>query len=352
MERFAAGAGAPVCAALDALATRMGLGLLLIDRQGHPRFCNRTALDLLGCGEADGLDERWAELQAVSISTDTRAAGGASLAFTADLPQNGSIRFLRGESRPTDDGQEVFLKDRRNLGELDLELLCASRMREWIHQCDALVHDANGAVNTIQLTLELLDGQWPGSMAGEQAREPHRRNHVSVIRDNLEKLKGTLRKLAGAHDAAPAAVDIDLRDLVHETAATLRMPARRRRIGLDVQVGDRPLRIRSNRARVRQALVNVALSRLECMAERSTLVLEANASPRGIELLCRDDGELSGSDRAGIYRILPAEFAAGSSTDSLRLARAIVEFEAGEFQVRSEAGEGTSFRFVFPAARA
>src|SRR5690606_24328565 len=113
---------------------------------------------------------------------------------------------------------EVLLCDPRRLGWLELELLCAARMREWLHQSEAIVHDANGALNTIQLTLELLDGQWPGTKAGEQVREPHRRNHVGVIRDNLGKLKTCLRQLpAVQEDVRPDA--FDAREVLREAAA-------------------------------------------------------------------------------------------------------------------------------------
>jgi hypothetical protein len=346
MERFAADADAPVSAALDSLATRMGLGLLLVTPAGGVLFSNAAARHLLGCADSDSLAERWHALQAVKI--DGPAAGTpGSRAFTADLPVGGAVHFLRGEVVPCAGGSEIFLKDRRSLGELDIELLCASRMREWIHQCEALVHDANGAMNTIQLTLELLDGQWPGQLADEQSREPHRRKHIGVIRDNLEKLKATLRKFVAAHEAGPAGSSFDLREVLNDAASTLRMPARRRRIDLQVVAGDAPLPVNGNRARIRQAVVNVALSRMESLAERGRLMLEALGSPHGAEIVIRDDGALGESARAGIFRILVPESGAGSGEDALRLARAMVECEAGEVQVDEAPGLGTRFRFRF-----
>lgn len=351
MERFAAGADAPVSAALDALATRMGLGMLVIDRAGHPVFSNGVALELLGISDEGALASRWAALQAVTVEGPASPSSPIK-AFTADLPAGSGVHFLRGEVVSTAHGQEVFLKDRRRLGELDIELLCASRMREWIHQCDALVHDANGAMNTIQLTLELLDGQWPGEKAGEQAREPHRRNHVAVIRDNLEKLKVTLRKFVASHEASQGPAGFDLNDVVKEAVATLRMPARRRRIDLQVAGGDAPLQVSGNRARIRQALVNVALSRIECLPERGRLVIGAGSSPQGAQITCSDEGVLGDSARTGIFRILLAESGAGSGADALRLARAMVECEAGEFQLSAADAPGTAIRFLFPTAGA
>ena len=346
MARSAAGGDMPVSAALDALAERMGLGLLLIDAAADPFFCSRTARELLGCRDAGSLAERWAALQAVK-SADRGTDAAAPHTFTADLPCDGSTRFLRGQINASTGGFEVLLKDRRSLGAVDLELLCASRLREWTHQCDELVHDANGALNTIQLTLELLDGQWPGQRADEQSREPQRSSHVGVIRDNLEKLKRTLRQFVNSHDPVPSAADFDLREVARQAAATLRMPARRRRIDLQIRLGEAAPTVRGNRARIRQALVDVALSRIGSLAERSRLVIEANAHDGNSEIVISDDETLADAARAGIFDILLAQAGADPDAAALRLARAMVECEAGEFRVCSDAATGTAFRFRF-----
>ncbi len=353
MERSAGGGDTPVSVALDALAARMDLGLVLFDSNGRPAFSNRTALELLGCRNIDAIAFRWEALRSVMTLQEGGAplAESAPRAFTADLPLEGTIRYLRGEIVPAGGGSAAFLKDRRSLGKLDIELLCASRMREWIHQCEARVHDANGALNSIQFALELLVGESPGQEAREPAREPRPRNHLTVIRDNLEKLKRTLRDLLSEYDATPASA-FDLRDVVKETASTLRMPSRRRGIDLQSPISDKALPVHGNRARIRQALVNVALTRLDSLSERSNLTLEANAHDEGFEIVCRDEGSLAETGKAAIFQVLLAESAAGQGTDALRLACAIVESEAGEFQVRNVAGSGTVFRFLFRKASA
>ena len=347
MERSGADSELPVSAALHALAAKMGLGLLLIDSAGRPLFSNHIALDLLGCRDREGVAARWAALQSVMVPKAALRAESVSRAFTADLSLEGTPRFLRGEIRPSGSGSEVLLKDRRTLGALDIELLRACRMREWIHQCETVVHEANGALNSIQFALELLVGEWPGQQAGEQVREARGRNHVTVIRDNLDKLKGTLRHLLGADDATPVSVAFDLRDVVQEAVSTLRMPSRRRRMDLQSRIATTALPLKGNRARIRQALVNVALSRLDSLAERSHLTMEANASESGFEIVCRDEGALTEAARAGIFQVLSAESDAGTATDALRLARAVVESEGGEFQVDNADGSGTVFRFRF-----
>ena len=57
---------------------------------------------------------------------------------------------------------------------------------------DALVHDANGALNTVQLTLELLDGGWPGSESGAQSRaEARKRLQRREVAEGLGAVAGT-----------------------------------------------------------------------------------------------------------------------------------------------------------------
>ncbi|HWH46588.1 MAG TPA: hypothetical protein VN664_02220 [Burkholderiales bacterium] len=347
MERSSAEGSAPVAAALDALATSMGLGLLLLDSTGRPAFSNRAAFDLLGCSDLDGVAARWQALLAVMVTQGDAVPEAASRAFTADLPLQGTTRFLRGEIRSAAGGREVFLKDRRSLGTIDIELLRASRMREWSHQCDTVVHEANGALNSIQFALELLVGQWPGQEASGQVRESQGRNHVTVIRENLDKLKNTLRHLLGADDTAPASGVFDLRDVVQEAIYTLRMPSRRHRIDLQSRVSATALPLKGNRARIRQVLVGIALSRFDSLAQRSHLTLEANAEGQKLEIVCRDDGPLAEGARAAIFKLMGTESDAGTAADAFRLARAVVESEAGEFQIDNDGGSGTVFHFVF-----
>ncbi len=348
MQGLAVDAPSPASVALEALADRLGLGMLLAEASGAVVFANGRALALL-CGssvDVQGALARWG-----SIQSDLPCAkpGADPVSFTLDLP-SGEVapRMLRGQCRVLEGGiTEYLLADRRALGELDLELLCASRMKEWVHQCEGLVHDANGALNTIQLTLELLDGQWPGPRAGEQVREPHRRNHVGVIRDNLDKLKTTLRQLLAAHDETKVGA-YEVGEVVKEASATLKMPARRKRIELQVGTIDAQLRTQGNRARLRQALVNVALCRLEMLPERAEFRIDAVREPDGrVALVCSDSGSLSLAARAGIFQLLMADSGAGSCTDSLRLARAIVESEGGEFHAESS-DQGTRLRLVLP----
>lgn len=344
MHGPAAPGDSPTGAALDRLASSMELGLVLVDSGQQPLYANQFALDLLGIGE-NGLASAWPVLRA-AIEEDPAAADLRP--FTAELLVDGKPRSLRGEIRERGAFREIFLKDRRRLGTLDLELLCAARMKEWVHHSEALVHDANGALNTIQLTLELLDGQWPGPRAGEQVQEPHRRNHVGVIRDNVGKLKLILRRLVGDSDAAAA--PFDAREILKEAAATLRMPARRHRVDLQVSNAEAPVMISANRVRVRQALVNVALARLQAAPERSRLGLDAEITPGGAELSCRDAAPLADAERAAIFGVLLSERLADAS-GNLRLARALVEAEGANFEVRGAApGTGTAFHFVFPRA--
>jgi hypothetical protein len=123
------------------------------------------------------------------------------------------------------------------------------------------------------------------------------------------------------------------------------MPARRRKVELQVSVPAEPVPARASRAHVRQALVNVALARLEQVPERSRMTLEAAAG--GARLACADEGRLGDAARASAFRLLLAEPA--DAMDGLRLARALVESEGGEFEIDCPAS-GTRIGFAFPAA--
>ena len=69
-------------------------------------------------------------------------------------------------------------------------------MRACIHQSETVIHEANGALNSIQFALELLVGQWPGQEANEQVRKPL-----------TEAARAAVLQVVGAESGAGTATD-------------------------------------------------------------------------------------------------------------------------------------------------
>jgi signal transduction histidine kinase len=349
MDRFA-----PAAAALDALAARYDVGLLLLDSSGRVDHASALCLELLGCPDGRALEEAWPQLRTrLGLDPAGLPSVTGARSIVADLEQPGHVaRRLRVECRPSAPaGYEVLLKDRRRLGALDLAMVEAFRMRSWGYACETLLHDANGALNTIQLTLELLDGEWPGDTAHAQAQPPHRASHIDVIRANLQKLKATLRPLGTLAEEAARPARYDTRDPVNAVVAQLRMQARRHRVDLQAEVPQHALIAEGYECRLRQAIGCVVLSRLQSAPERSRMLVQAEAAGACIGLAFFDDGPLPDEQAlAQMFQLLFVDDATGSGrTDGLRLARAIVECEGGELQVAATRGDGPVMRMTLPA---
>ena len=132
---------------------------------------------------------------------------------------------------------------------------------------------------------------------------------------------------------------------------TLKMPARRRRIELSVRAMEQPLKVQGNRARIRQALVNAALARIDALEERGRLEISVAPDASGrAAVVCADNGALSVETCAGVWMLLGATPPDASTRDGLRLARALVESEGGELGI--EQGDGTRVTFLLPGTAA
>ncbi|MEZ4481155.1 MAG: ATP-binding protein [Dehalococcoidia bacterium] len=89
-----------------------------------------------------------------------------------------------------------------------------------------------------------------------------------------------------------------------------------------------------------------------------TILLQTARVEQGVEIAVRDTGEgIAAEDLPHVFeRFYRGDKSRsrehGGSGLGLAIARAIVEAHGGDISVRSQQGEGTTFTFVLPAARA
>lgn len=229
-----------------------------------------------------------------------------------------------------------------------------------------VAHELNNPLNNIsstcQLTLEEVDALT-----------------VAELRERLEEIDGETARARDILKALlefgrdtpfrPEAVDVD--DLLRETVRLCRQLASGNlRLELDAPAG---LIIRADRARLRQALVNLLRNAAEAMDGRGTLRLGASRAhalntepgegvfefqPRAplgaesVEIEVTDDGP--GIPAELLPRIFDPFFTTkevgGGTGLGLYLVHQIVEEHGGGIAVKSQPGRGTTFVLRLPAA--
>lgn len=328
--------------ALDSLA---GTAALLLDAKGELEYGNRQACDLLDCAGEDLLREKWKAIAPLFDLPPYKPFSSKPHLCNAEIPLSAGTRLLSLELHALDEGAGrghfALLKDRSVLDHFERELFLASERRGWSHQRETLMHDVNGILNSMQISLELLSNVDTESVevSPEEAR---RQRRIATLKQDLARMNRTLRAMPGADDGAePAIVEFDARELIEETFTSLRRLVRRNNVELKLDLPQVHLPVRGRRPWLKQALFDVALHRLNAMRAGGRLAVEAATTNQGVVVKLRDDVP---NGREGIidesFRLFCAGRNYGSAT-GLQVARSIFESQGGAMEVKSDSGGST-----------
>jgi C4-dicarboxylate-specific signal transduction histidine kinase len=135
---------------------------------------------------------------------------------------------------------------------------------------------------------------------------------------------------------------------VRETAARLESQMRRQGVALQVRLPGSAVALSGAEDWLKQALLNIAVCRLEAMSGEGRLSIECGAQERTATVLMEDDGPgIPEQTLDALYRVsfMPEE---GWAATSLHVARVVVESLGGEFRVEKEGARSTCFRLLLP----
>ena len=340
-------------ARLEALSRVMNVGLLVLDRDGRIDFASPAALELFDCADPEALSRRCGDLTKSLVPVDP--AQRRPLRRVVEVAGRDGVRSLRLEIHALEvecPGWLVLVKDRRSMDMLETDLVLASQMRSLVHVYRVMAHDLKAPLNSMQLTLELLADSLAeedpfGTPAGARDR---RQRHVSILREELARLNRALQSMLDQGEplgSVPHA--FDLRELAREVTRLLTPQARRQRVELDLRLPDAEVRVTGHRDRIKQALVNLALSALEGMAGGGRLAIRLGRDDR-VQLSFQDSG--TGVPEGLLDEVYQTHFTREKSRAGTRLyvARLVVESHGGELVVESDPGRGTRYLVILPAA--
>lgn len=335
-----------------ALESFAGTAALLLDARGGLEHGNRQACDLLDCAGEHLLKARWKAIAPLFELPAKLPFTSKPHLYNAEIPLSVGSRPLSLEMHALDKsagrGHFALLKDRSVLDHLERELILASERRGWSHQCELLMHDLKGILNSMQISLELLSNADPESadVAPEEAR---RQRRIATLKEDLARMNRALRELPGADgDAEPAIAEFDARDPIKEIFTTLRQLVRRNNVELKLELPEAPLSVRGRRTWIKQALFNVAVHRLNAMRAGGRLAVEAATTDQGVFVKLRSDVP---DMREGMIdesrRLFGPGRKNGGATD-LQVARSIFESQGGAMEVKSESVDSTVFVMRLP----
>jgi signal transduction histidine kinase len=148
--------------------------------------------------------------------------------------------------------------------------------------------------------------------------------------------------------------DVDLQQLVDETADSMRPVLAERAVHLEVHVPDALPNIAADRDLLEQVLINLVDNAAKFSPRGRTVTLRATARADGVEIEVRDQGYGIASDELG--RIFDPYFRSDDGRVTcergiglgLAIVKTIVEQHGGRVSVESQLDSGTTFRFRLP----
>jgi len=184
------------------------------------------------------------------------------------------------------------------------------------------------------------------------------REYLSIIMEKGESLLHLITSILDITKIEAGRIrlvisEVDAAQLMKDAASTVVPHARKKGIQLVCEPGDLP-RITCDREKVRQCLINLANNAVKFTPAGGTITVAAE--PRGdkLALLVRDTG--IGIAEENIRKIFETFYQVdGSSTREyggaglgLAIVKSFVDAHAGEVQVTSEPGKGSTFTLVLP----
>ncbi|KAF0164711.1 MAG: multi-sensor hybrid histidine kinase [Rhodocyclaceae bacterium] len=334
---------------LGAIFEHTGDGILAVDGAGNIALANQSARRLLGMTEGDlrrRLVEFWSEWPAIADETADRAA------TRRDLDTAGHVLALSvtrtgepGETRyvivARDVSEEHRLADERR--ELDRQMFQMENMATLGELAMGVAHEIGNPLAGMKAVAQSL--QYEDDLPAD-TREALRRLEAEI--DRLGDFLRSFHGFAAPQRAHP--VPCRLRDIVEDILFWIRKEA----VSHDVAIGlaiDEHLSVRADPNQIKQVLLNLVVNAIHAMPHGGALRIAAtNDAGNGVRIEVADTGGGIGADV--LPRIFDPFFTTRATGSGLGLAvvKKIVTEHDAQIEVRSQAGHGSCFTLLWPAA--
>jgi two-component system sensor histidine kinase PilS (NtrC family) len=324
-------------------------GLVTIDRTDTVLTLNQTAADILGASPASiggAIDQIMPGLGARMAAVP---ADGALRRIDVTLPGppprvlGVSVSPLR-DDRDQVIGRVVNFQDLTELRRLEATARRNERLATVGQLAAGVAHEIRNPLASISGSIELLSRSAPAS--------DDDRALMAIVLREIERLNALITELLEYANPRPRlVVDLDAAVILDDVAAVLRQDRTWGPVAIAV-VGDRPLTLAGDAAKLRQVVWNLARNACEAAAAGGGHVtLRGQADDDTVRLVIADDGP--GIERAHLPNIFDPFFTTKRRGTGLGLAtcHAIVAEHGGSIDVDSELGQGTTFTVRLPRVR-
>ena len=273
-------------------APPLHVGLVLLGPEGQVNDATPVACELLGASDPDDLRSRWT---AIHEQLAPFLRGHADVAQRIDLSfeLGGHTRRVRCEVHPAPKADSTgyrLIVRRSSEGATALEsaLLLASQYQILASLYATAAHDFRNSLNSMTLSLELLNRTIERGAGGGEGGQPER--YVQSIRQELGILTRSVGDVLDESRFDQAPTRCRLAEVLESVGSLLRARAERQRVTIRLDASDSTIEVVGRPGELRLAILNLASNALEAMPQGGDLALSLTTDSAVAVLAVSDSG--------------------------------------------------------------
>ncbi|MGR9105767.1 MAG: sensor histidine kinase [Gammaproteobacteria bacterium] len=333
---------------LDAVASRIKSGLILLDSDGIPAFVNPMARKLFCDDQVELFEARFGSIQADVIAKMEILRRDRAPSKELDVTLDSARKRFRLELYPIDHddwrGCLVVVSDRDSLDAFNRDLQAAARLRGLSTLILGASHDLKAPLNAIVMNLALLK-----DTKDSEEDQVRRKRYLDVLEFELSRLQRMLQTLLDQTNLEERGRSrFDLQSIITELVNLLRPQVNVQGIEFDLALPDYSIPCIGYAGQIKSAVLNILLNGLEAMPQGGTLSIVMSINQGIAELSIGDTGP--GIPAVLQNKIFEMHFTTKDTGTGIGLyvSRTIVENHGGHLQVSSEIGKGATFTITLP----
>lgn len=336
---------------LDAIASRIKSGLLLLHSDGKPAFVNNSAKQFFSDSENENFAAGFDPIQEELIAAMAKLRTDNSSSKELDVTVNTTQKRLRLELYPVDhddwQGCLVVISDRDSLDAFNRDLQAAARLRGLSTLILGASHDLKAPLNAIVMNLALL------KETTDSAKDKKRRKHyLDVVEAELARLQRMLQTLLDQTNFEEKGRSwFELQPIIQELVSLLRPQVRMQQVDFELTLTESPLACLGYAGQIKSAFLNIFLNGLEAMPRGGRLSIVLSADEQSAQLSIQDTGP--GIPAVLQSKIFEMHFTTKDTGTGIGLyvSRTIIENHGGNLKVSSEIGKGATFLISLPSKK-
>ena len=336
----------------DLLISRLPVGIIATNAEGHVQTFNSTAARLTGKPPEQAIGQlQAAVLPQIHQLIPHEDHEGEIIDREILLPQDSPApNHLHISSVPITDGQNntigrvMLMYDVTEIKKLEAQVRRHDRLIALGKMAAGVAHEVRNPLSSIKGFATLLGSRFPAeSEEGEAAR---------LLINEVERLNRSITELLTYARPLPLTVtEVEIAPFIEASLKLIQSDARELDVIVHHEIALAHKQVRLDKDRLNQVLLNLYLNSLQAMEHGGELQVSVHEGtrPDTIEIQVRDTG--CGIAEDNLERVMDPYFTTKPEGTGLGLAMVykIIDEHGGTIKIASKAGEGTTVSILLPA---